>query len=298
MDENIINEIKDLNNIHTTWRDYALMLLNSTPNPLRGIWREKLVTSIIHAEFVYNSVFESHMAGIEIMSELPNDFTDMVVDDHYEWGSWKSNGRLVGSKRKQICIGHYPQESIDNEALKCLKYIIKHFDKYGYLIFKSEHLKRIWDFSQRSNGNCVYPDEVLTYNLERELKETFAWIEVAEDIFENGIPSDKFKRYYFSEKIEGFPFKTNPDIKIQKKNFLSVVSKILKEDILSCPSWKKICICILKNDISFKYAGFGISLKERQVREEAIAAFSINQKEREKAKIEAEKLAVQIKNKL
>lgn len=68
MNKDIVAQIKKLDYIHTTWEDYALMLLNSTPNPLRGIWREKLVTSIIHAEFIYNSVFESHIAGIEIMS--------------------------------------------------------------------------------------------------------------------------------------------------------------------------------------------------------------------------------------
>lgn len=298
-----LKEIKDLNIIHTTWKDYALMLLNSTPDPLRSVWREKVVTSLTHWKFSNGSISEGNVAGCEVLSELPDTFTKMVVDDAFYKGVWKKLGRLSGSKRMKVYLGNYPQESISNEANLCLKYIIKHWDedfedgmKYKDLIEASPLLSRMWDFAQKSQGKCVLPDEVCTYILEKPVDDSKygVWIDVSEDIFTNGIPSEKFKDYWKSDKIEGFPFEVESDIEMQKKYFLSMCDIILKEDVSMSPCWKKICICILKNDTSMKYAGFGATLRERQAREDAIAAFSTKEEEKKKAKLEAEKLAAKI----
>ena len=75
--------------------------------------------------------------------------------------------------------------------------------------------------------------------------------------FANGPPSDKYVDYWKSAKIEEFPLPVDEDLKVQKKNFLNVCDTMFKEDIPFSPAWKKIAICILKNDTSFKYAGFG-----------------------------------------
>jgi predicted phosphoadenosine phosphosulfate sulfurtransferase len=72
-------------------------------------------------------------------------------------------------------------------------------------------------------------------------------------------------------------------------------NKVLREDVAYSPCWKKIAICVLKNDVSFKFCGFGATLRERQAREEAIAAFDTKQSEKESAKAEALRLAEQIK---
>ena len=53
---------------------------------------------------------------------------------------------------------------------------------------------------------------------------------------------------------------------------------------------KKVAICILKNDVTMKYAGFAPTLRERIARENAIAAFSNKQKERDEALKAAERL--------
>lgn len=276
MEEYLLKEINELNFIHTSWRDYALIMLNSTTDPLRSIWREKVCTSIIHASFGYNIICENSLAGLEIMSSLPEWFTKKICDDAWSFDSWSKSIRISGSKKMKVKLGHYPQETISNEALLCIQYILNNFDQYSYLLFKNNLLKNIWEFSQKSGGKCLYPDEVLTYNLERNLdiKKNLNWITACDDIFTNGIPSDKFKKYYFSDKIQGYPLQTNPDINIQKENFLNVCGKILKEDMLGQPSWKRICICILKNDVTFKYAGFSRTYKERLAREQALQTFN------------------------
>lgn len=308
--QDLINEINELNNIHTSWRDYALLLLNSTPDPLRSIWREKVSTSVSHWEFGVGSISEGNIAGIEILTVLPNDFTEMIVDDHFTEGTWNKENRLAGSKRMKMFLGRYPQESTSNEANLCLKYILNNYEEYGYLIQSTPLLKRMWDLAQKSGGKSILPDEVLTYILEKPVndKNYGLWIDVAEDIFQNGIPSEKYKEYWKSDKIEGYPLAyenegkhfhsdTNEEIPldVQKKNFSDMIDIYLKEDVSMSPCWKKIAICILKNDVSFKYAGFSSTYKERLAREEAIAAFSTKQEEKEKAIAEAERLSKQMK---
>lgn len=294
--ETDITSINTLKTIHTTWRDYSLMLLNSTPDPLRSIWREKVATSFSHWNFVDGSISESNLSGLEILSVLPAEMTLKVVDDSFEPDLWKKISRLPGSKRMKVFLGHYPQESLSNEANLCLKYLVKHWEEYGHLIQETDLLKRIWDFAQASGGTCILPDEVLTYTLEKPINDKIygAWIEAASDIFANGLPTDKYVDYWKSGKMEGFPLAVDVDEKIQKKNFLSVCDIIFKEDIPFSPAWKKIAICILKNDTSFKYAGFGATLRERVAREDALAAFSTKQEDKEKAKVEAVRLAKQI----
>lgn len=308
--QDLINEINELNHIHTSWRDYALLLLNSTPDPLRSIWREKVATSVSHWEFGVGSISEGNIAGVEILTVLPNDFTEMVVDDHFTEGTWNKENRLAGSKRMKMFLGRYPQESIANEARLCLEYIVNNYEEYGHLIQNTPLLKRMWDLAQKSQGNAILPDEVLTYLLEKPLDDSKygVWMDVAEDIFENGIPSEKYKEYWKSGKIEGYPLslevddtymsaETNEEIPLdlQKKYFKDLIEKFLKEDVSMSPCWKKIAICILKNDVSFKYAGFSSTYKERLAREEAIAAFSTKQEEKEKAIAEAERLSKQMK---
>lgn len=317
-----VASLKKLGIIHTTWRDYTLMLLNSTPDPLRSIWREKVVTSTSHWHFNTGSISEGNMAGVEVLAVLPSELTIKVVDDAFEPDGWYKGERLSGSKRMKVFLGHYPQESISNEANLCLKYIVKHWDEYGHLIQEIPLLSRIWKLAQESGGKCIIPDEVLTYILEKPVNDKIygTWIDVAYDVFENGIPSDKYAEYWKSDKIEDFPLAEYIEdteeryfyriikedgsedlgdpipLEEQKKNFLNVCDIFFREDVSMSPCWKKIAICILKNDTSMKYAGFAPTFRERQAREEAIAAFSTKQKEKEKAKAEAERLAAQIEN--
>lgn len=305
--------------IHTTWRDYTLLLLNSTPDPLRSIWREKIVTSLTHWEFNSGSISEGNLAGLEILSELPDEFTNMVVDSVYPKEVWKKISRLPGSRRMKVFIGTYPQESLSNEANLCIKHIVENWGEYGHLIEETPVLNKIWNFAQESSGNCILPDEALTYTLEKEMKqsENGAWVDAARDIYKNGIPSDKFAEYYRAEKIEDFPlaskengrwFKkyrnsegaleiTEETLDNQKQNFLDVCDIFLKEDVSYSPCWKKIAICILKNDVSMGYAGFSRTHREMQAREKAMEAFDTKRIEQRKAKEKAEKKAKELEEK-
>lgn len=291
-----LEKLKSLGIIRTTWKDYALLLLNSTPDPLRSIWREKVVTSVVHWEFKDGSISEGNLAGMEILTVLPSDFTQMVVDDYFVEDGWKKSNRLAGSKRMKVFIGHYPQESVSNEAYLCIQYILEHWQEWGHLIQETPLLKQIWDFSQKTGGDCVLPDEVLTYILEKPVDDSHygVWMDVSEDVFAHGIPSERFAEYWKSEKLEGYPMQAPEKLEEQMKNFDNVCSKILKEDVAYSPCWKKICICILKNDTSMKYAGFGQTFREQQAREAALSAFSDKKAEEKRAKKEAAQLAKKI----
>lgn len=329
---NDLKSIKELNGIHTSWKDYTLMLLNSTADPLRTIWREKIVTSVTHWEFNKGSISEGNIAGMEVLTVLPSELTESIVDDHFEAEAWQKLGRLNGSKRMNVHIGHYPQESISNEANLCIKFLVKNWNNVVYdgktgkeiILNKNDNddnsnlLFKIFDLAQKSGGKCVLPDEVCTYILEKPVNDAHygVWIDVADDVFINDIPSEKYKKYWKTSKIEGYPLAefdkdknswvkrtSNDDGTViyselteeeQKENFLNLCDIILKEDVAMSPCWKKICICILKNDVKMGYAGFSATLKERKAREDAMAAFSTKQEEKEKAKANAQILAKKI----
>lgn len=335
------DEIQDLSTIRTSWRDYTLMMLNSTAEPLRSIWREKIVTSMSHWTFEKGSISEGNIDGMEILTVLPSELTEKIVNDHFEEGELVKLNRLAGSKRMNVHIGHYPQESTSNEANLCLKYIVNNYDKVIFINKKVENdedprsvayecftgkdlimniplIRRMWDVAQKTGGMTVSNDEVLTYNLEKPVDDSHygVWLDVTEDVAENGRPSDKYDKYWKLDRIENYPLAEYvPDadawfsrnvldggtvelkelsLEDQKKNFLNMCDMVLKEDVAMCCCWKKIAICILKNDVTMKYAGFSATLKERQAREEAMAAFSTKQDEKAKAKENAEALARKI----
>ena len=46
------------------------------------------------------------------------------------------------------------------------------------------------------------------------------------------------------------------------------------EDFQAVPSYKRMCVCILKNDFTCKYMGFGLTKEEQKLRTTALAMFS------------------------
>lgn len=298
--EELISKIKEMNVIRTTWEDYMYLLLNSTPNPLRDIWREKIVKSITHWKWGEGSISEGNFAGLELLSELPNELTEAAAEYHLEEKDWDKHDRLARSKRINVTIGIYPMESLSEMARKSCVYLIENFDKWGHLIGDNNYpgLNKIWDFAQRSGGECILPDEVLTYILENKIDDSVpqSWIQAADSIFSNG-HTELYAKYYKHDKLEGYPFEVSEDVEVQKKNFLEVVNVIFKEDVSWAPCFKKICICILKNDCKLGYCGFGETLKEKLAREESMQAFETNKEKERMAKLEAEKMAAEIEAK-
>jgi hypothetical protein len=341
-----MSELNELDRIHITWRDYALMLVNSTGNNggLRDIWHEKILTSFEHWNCKDGSISEVNINGLEVLTELPSDFTKSVVDDHYERDgehSWKKLERLAGSKRMKVHVGKYPQESLSNEAYLCLKVVMQDMGNLEWMVWQSPLLTRMWKLAQMTDGAVVTQDEMLTYILERHVDDTKygSWIPCAVEIALKGPPSKKYEKYWKTAQIEGFPlhaenqqecldilseivwdpsdqryslenvwnalerlfdvYRCSLSMQEQIKNMdFMCQQRVLREDVSYSPCWKKIAICVLKNDVSFKFCGFGATLRERQAREEAIAAFDTKQEEREKAKAEALRIAEQRKKEM
>ena len=112
------------------------------------------------------------------MSELPDYLTQKVVDDAWNYNEWYRNGRLPGSKKQKVLLGHYAQEAHMVEAHKCLSYILDNWSEINpetgkpinHLIKDSKYLMKMWDFAQKSGGNMILPDELLTYTLKKEVK--------------------------------------------------------------------------------------------------------------------------------
>lgn len=283
--KSLYDEIESLNNIKITWRDYCLLLINSTPNPLRSIWREKVSSSLIHTIFTKSAISESNLVGLGVMLNLPNDFTNSLVDDCYEFNN-RLLGRLPGSKKMDVILDHYPQESLCNEAYVCLSYILKNFDKYGNMITKNEFLSKCWSFSQKYRGNVLFPDETLNFFLEFDssiISDSFSpysdFMNISEFIFKNGIDNNKFKKFYVEcdYPINPSSESTIENLTLEEKidNFQSFIDKFLKEDIKGISNWKRIAIAILKNDVTLQYAGMARTWKERQAQEDAFNVFRL-----------------------
>lgn len=215
--ESGLDILESLATIHTTWRDYALLLLNSTQEPLRTNWREKVIASILHWRFDTGSITEGNLAGLEILSELPDEFTKSVVDDDWQYENWRKLERLKRSRNMIVALGKYPQEPLSTEALSCIKHILDNWESCKHLISESPILSKMWVFAQEFGGRSLIPDEVLTYSLERPIddKSGSVWIDASRDVFENGIPSDKFAKWY---KSAGEPVEPASRSKIDKES--------------------------------------------------------------------------------
>lgn len=306
--EELVEKAKKLNLIHTSWKDYALFLLNTADEESRENWRQKFITSMIHWNFNTGSISESNIIGLEVMSSLPSEFTLEVTDDAWNREEWYRDKRLAGSKRQVVCLGHYPQESISNEANIALKAILNSWDENHYMLFDNDYISRMWDFAQKSNGNIITQDEVLTYTLDKATDEKVPayWVDVADDIFTNGVDDFKYKKEYRSGKLEGYPFAEGSGLEWKstdeegrqltleemKQNFINMIDVILKEDINYSPAYKKLAITILKNDKVGQYMGFQQTLKERRARQEAMMAFSTQEKEKNRAINEMKKIEI------
>ena len=190
---------------------------------------------------------------------------------------------------------------------------------YADVLHSSSLLHKMFVLAQMCDGNGISQDEVLTYILEKPVSDHQhgAWIIPFVDVSFNGIPSQKWEKYWRSGKIEGFPLNataeshqkcveilSNVEWNPQRENYsLDDISDainalidayecvlpleeqmkkmntfcqrwILPEDVSYSPCWKKICICVLKNDVSMKYAGFLTRSEERRVGKECRSRWS------------------------
>lgn len=254
-----------LNKIHVTWRDYCLYMLNTTQDPLKSIWREKMVTSILSWKLSTGSVPDPTLDALEVLSDMPNDHTMKLFDDSWERADYKVSGRLNISGKWVLSISHYPQESLEKEALMVIEDIIKRKDTA--MLEMSPKLVALADEWNAKDGKSITGLDAQRNFFGKEER-------VEYDVVEP-IP-ERYSKKYWSNVSKG-------------------ANVWFKENIHSTSSWKRFCIAILKNDVSLKYLGFAQTTGERMARANAISAFSEKQVEKEKAKAEAEKLAKKLK---
>lgn len=274
-----IATLKELDHIHVSWRDYALMLLNSTNNNcgLRDVWHEKVLTSYFHWLAKDGSISEANVFGLEVLSELPSQLTLQVVDDWYDHegiGSWQKMGRLAGSKRMKLHVGGYPQESLSNEAYLCLQWLTQHLDEplpdeWLYDMLKKIHgvnwehfvphapatikdvlhlsptLNRLLKLASMSGGKSVSQDEVLTWLLERPLVDTEhgSWMMTQVVVSMYGIPSEQYGKWWKSKAIEGFPLNgSESSEQTVKEHFMRAQKLLVGEGVAQNPleAWESI----------------------------------------------------------
>lgn len=256
--------LESLRLVHTTWRDYCLYMLNTTSEPIRSIWREKMITSIMSWKFSTGSVNESTLDALTVLTELDNDFTKKITDDFWEKEDWRTFGRLNISGKHVLSISKYPQESLEKEALMCIERIIDEQDMT--MLESSDKLTELALLWNEQGGRSLTPLEAIQNYAGKKKK-----VVIETDPEPADIGSDKF----WSNVRKG-------------------MNIWFKEDIHSTSSWKRFVVAIMKNDVTLKYLGFAPTSTERMARAKAVAAFSDKEEERKKAKADADKLAKKI----
>lgn len=247
--------------VHTTWKDYCLYMLNTTDDPIKSIWREKMITSILSWKYGTGSVQNSTLDALKILTDLDNEYTMGLFDDAWESKDWNVFGRINISGKHVLSISKYPQESLEKEVLIAIEDIAERKDTG--MLESSQTLHDLAVLWNEQGGKSLTPmEDMQNYAGKKEKKV----VPKLEDPPEYG--SDAFW-----------------------DNIRRAANVWFKENIHSTSSWKRFCIAILKNDVTLKYLGFAPTTKERVARANAVSAFSSKQEEREKAKKEAERLA-------
>ena len=190
-------------------------MLNTSGEPMRSSGREKTVTSIFHWTYGCGAIGEGQLIALEVRSDLPDDYTESLVDDHWDWGAWHKIARIKRSKQMKVQLGHYPQETITNEAWICIQDILCR--KAWSMIRETPALKALWNYAQRTGGKTVAPDELLAVLLEENSIDdgidgerycnrddpsmVMNWIPDALRYLQNGPVIDCFKKFYSTPVI-------------------------------------------------------------------------------------------------
>ena len=266
--ENMIKEgivPDEMRIIHSTWKNYCLYMLNTTCEPLRSIWREKMITSILSWKYASGSTPDTTLDALIILSDLDSSYTEKLTDDHWSKEDWKTFGRLNISGKRIISISHYPQESLEKESLICFEDICERKDLD--MLKSSERLYELCTDWNKQGGKSLTSLDVQTNFFGKIAKVEYPTVDP--------VPKEGTPKFW--------------------KNILKGANIYLKENIHSTSSWKRFCIAIMKNDVTLKYLGFASCTSEKLMRANAISAFSDKQEEKEKAKKEALKLAAKLK---
>ena len=221
-----LEEVKELNKIHVSWKEYCLYMLNTSLEPARSNWRNKMVTDILKLRFQGNSCPLSTKDALQILTDLPDSYTLPLIDEVWHKTDWKEHESNLKSKKDIITIVRYPQESLEAEALLCISKICAEKDEST--LNKSPKLVEL--ANKWNNGEIYTPEE---FRMSLVKKEKLNKIKISEDYWDNII---KGANIWF------------------------------KENIHSTSSWKRFAVAIIKGDYTLKYLGFVPTYKEKMAR--------------------------------
>ena len=161
VDNNEVNLIEDKFEdlgikVHHTWQDYFYHLLNTSSEPFRTNWRNKIVSSILASRFQGESMSHASLDALKMMTELDNDLTMSLVDDFWTEDMWKQHGKLKSNKII-ISLCKSPQESLTMEAQKIVTHALENGMLYDLMI-QSPTLKKLVE--RWENGDILSAEEV------------------------------------------------------------------------------------------------------------------------------------------
>ena len=218
--------IEKLNTIKVSWKDYCLYMLNTSLEPARSNWQNKMISDILKLRFQGSSCPLSTKDALQILTELPDEYTLPIIDEVWHEEDWKVYNSNLRSKKDIITVIRYPQESLEAEAFACISKICK--DKDTEVLNKSP---KLIELSNKWNRGEIYSPEEFRISLIKNLK--LEEKEVSEDFWDN---------------------------------ILKGANLWFKENIHSTSSWKRFAVAIIQGDYTLKYLGFVPTYKERMTR--------------------------------
>lgn len=116
--------------------------------------------------------------------------------------------------------------------------------------------------------------DYITKMFHKKFQSTFkVWLEKGATIHVSSLPDIESSGYEFENlgKPSGKLYDGRDDIVLIK--FKEYPDNIDSKHFRNLPSWKRMCISILKNDYSCKYMGYGMTKYEKELRHQAIEKF-------------------------
>lgn len=243
--------LNELNQIEVSWKEYCLYLLNTTKNTnTRESWQEKMVTHMLKQRFqgiksswsaYFSLCILTDFCDKDIWGEeqaLNNQQTlNKLNNECWNEEDWKLCAVHNKSKCPIIALSRYSHESLENECLNLIKYLIKNDrNKLLRLFEKSKWLNPLCNLWQ---NNIFHNSENIRILMQKE------GVENVDDL-------DCFLSH---DKI-------NYDA-INYESFSRGAYIMFKENIHSSGNYKRFASAILKNDITLRYLGFIPTYKER-----------------------------------
>lgn len=226
------NQIKHkLLTISYTWKEYCLHLLNTSSEPARSNWREKMITDILKHKYQGINGADTTVDAFNILVELPNEF---LKENNIE--IWNKDDLHVIARNKSlrpiITFKDYPQESLEFEVNQLMQVIIKNRD---------------WDMIKTSSTLSDIVFNKWLYN-EIESYDKYRY--------------RKLHNLEYEGRTENISESEDDKWKLIQKGVLIW----FKENHKCNSSYKKFAIAIIKNDTMLTYLNFNPTYKERHAR--------------------------------